>query len=100
MEQVVDSIFHRTPEGERASRRSDAWLPDAHRVVLACLDAAIHFDGIAAQLAPRSGDEIARCLEDLEAIGLVESIPLEWLVDLYTLCWGKLGRCPRAEVRA
>jgi len=82
MERIRDSIFHRTPEGNRAC---DSGLPEAHRAVLQCVRNTTHFDAIAARLAPRANDEVARCLDDLEAIGLVESIPLEWLVELYML---------------
>jgi hypothetical protein len=79
---IENSIFHRTPEGNRAC---DSGLPEAHRAVLQCVGNAMHFDAIAARLAHRTTDEVARCLDDLEAIGLVESIPLEWLVELYML---------------
>ena len=86
MKEPADSIFHRTAEGGRAASRSGSRLPEQHRAVLACLNGATHFDAIAAQLGSRSVEQLLRCLEDLEAIGLVESMPLEWLVELHLLC--------------
>lgn len=82
MSEAANSIFHRTPEGNRACRSN---LPEVHRAVLQCIGDATHFDGIAARLAHRSRDELARCLDDLEAIGLVESIGLDWLVEFCML---------------
>ena len=82
MQDRKDSIFHRTPEGTRARHSR---LPEKHRAVLQSVGDVTHFDAIAARLGEQPSDEILRCLDDLEAIGLIESIPLEWLVELYTL---------------
>lgn len=77
----ADRIFHRTAEGARAC---ESRLPEAHRAVLRSVGEATHFDAIAHAHAQRPIDEVVRCLDDLEAIGLIESIPLEWLVELCT----------------
>lgn len=82
MEAKTDRLFHRTAEGTRAC---DSGLPESHLAVLRSVDHVTHFDAIAARLAERPVDEVLRCLDDLEAIGLIESIPLEWLVELYML---------------
>jgi len=75
-----------TAEGRAAARSSACALPAPYRAVLTALDA---FDDIirADQLAvpdflPRETEEL---LADLEAIGLLEMIPMEWLVELYLL---------------
>ena len=87
MEPKTESLFHRTAEGTRAC---DSCLPESHLAVLRSVGHVTHFDAIAARLGERPLDEVLRCLDDLEAIGLIESIPLEWLVELYMLEAGEV----------
>jgi hypothetical protein len=82
MDAERDILFHRTAEGARACESA---LPDAHREVLLAVGELTHFDAIASRLAHRPIDEIVSCLDDLEAIGLVESMPVDWLVEAFML---------------
>ena len=68
-------LYHRTDKGERALRCYDRRLPRAHRTVLARIEGAMHSDRL---LHPRA-------LAALEAQGFVESVPVEWLRELYRL---------------
>lgn len=95
-EEKARRIFHRTAEGTRAC---ESRLPEAHRAVLRSVGEATHFDAIVARLAHEQPiEELVRCLDDLEAIGLIESLPLEWLVELCTLELCALELCARAPV--
>ena len=45
-----------------------------------------------------TGDRRARYLEDLEAIGLIESVQVDWLRELYALGhWERATSAPRAR---
>lgn len=82
MDADTDRLFHRTAEGDCACASA---LPDAHRVVLRAVGELTHFDAIAARLAYRPIDEILSRLDDLEAIGLIDSIRVDWLVEAFML---------------
>ena len=82
MEEKSQSMFHRTAEGLRACESA---LPEMHCMVLRAVGEATHFSAIAALLVHQPIDDVLRCLADLEAIGLIESVSLEWLLDLYLL---------------
>lgn len=60
-------------------------MPPAYRQLLACIGRATRLEAIEARLAHFCGDELARCLEDLEAIGLIERVSPEWLDALYAV---------------
>lgn len=79
-----DTIFQLTPEGLRC-RDGACRLPQHYRSVLQSIGGLTAFEAIAAQLASHGEAQIAVYLEDLEAIGLVESVPLEWLRELHLL---------------
>ena len=81
IEEKTDSVFHRT----HGAPSCGPGLPERHRDVLGAVGELTHFDAIAARLSSRSTDDILCCLDDLEAIGLIESIPLEWVVTLCML---------------
>ena len=68
-------IYHRTKLGERALRRNDRSLAPMHRRLLVMLQKPLHSDALPARSA----------LTALEARGLVESVPMEWLRELYRL---------------
>lgn len=77
-------IYHRTTEGDRALR-TPARLADQHRRVIALVRRATPINHIAANLRQCSKTEVLSYLSELEAAGLVESIRMQWLIDLYAL---------------
>jgi hypothetical protein len=83
-----EMFLYPTAAGRAAARSPACALPESYRAVLEALDAS---DGIipVERLADRVPDslprEIEELLADLEAIGLVEIVPMEWLVELYLL---------------
>lgn len=81
----TQTVFQRTDAGEEAHERPGCALPPAYRALLACIGAPTSLDAIEARLAHCSGDEVARYLEDLEAIGLIESVSPQWLEALYAV---------------
>ena len=82
---MIDALYRRTDEGRAAFERSGLELEERYRELLGCIGDLTAFEEISRALAHRSPEELAPCLEDLEAIGLVESVSLEWLVELYLL---------------
>jgi len=78
-------LFQRTAEGIRTSKQAVSSLPAHYREVMQCMETLTPFETIAAALPHYSKAQIAAWLEDLEAIGLVESIALEWLLRLHVL---------------
>jgi hypothetical protein len=90
-----EMFLYPTAEGRAAARSSACALPASYRSILEALDA---FDGIipVEQLAERVPDwlprEIAELVADLEAIGLVEIVSMEWLVELYLLDGAATGQ--------
>ena len=82
---ATQTVFQRTDAGEAAHRCTGCALPPAYRDLLACIDGATRLEAIEARLAHCAGDERARYLEDLEAIGLIERVSPEWLEALYAV---------------
>ena len=68
-------LFKRTERGERALRCKDRRLPRSHRTVLARIEGVVHSDRVPER----------RLVAALEARGLVESVKVEWLVELFRL---------------
>src|SRR4051812_1872830 len=83
------ALFHLTEHGADARDAVGSRLPERYRAVLRQIDGATPFRVIAASIRHLPEDQIASCLADLEAIGLVESVPLEWLSELHLLVSGK-----------
>lgn len=81
----TESLFHITTAGREAHRRAESRLPEDYRAVLAAIEGVVAFEAVAAVLPCRSREDLVGLLEDLEAIGLIESLPLEWLVELHLL---------------
>lgn len=81
----MDRIYHVTQTGRQALARPHCGLPRAIRQLLGSIGEATWFGEIAARLDRYDEADILARLEDLEAIGLVESVPLEWLMELYGL---------------
>lgn len=73
----ISRIYHLTAEGRQARALGASGLPPAVRELLASVDAATCFGELPAEVRAR--------LEDLEAIGLVESVSAEWLAELLAL---------------
>ena len=93
----MERIYHLTGTGRQALECPHSGLPQAIRQLLGAIGFATHFDEIAASLARYDKRDILARLEDLEAIGLVESIAVEWLAALLEL--GSYAAEPRAVAR-
>jgi len=76
-------LFARTREGDIAIRRAECRLPDDYRAVLESLRGVMAFASLAQRLPQLPRARIAACIDDLQAIGLIESVPLEWLRALH-----------------
>jgi hypothetical protein len=80
------TLYHRTAAGREACARTPQWpAAPRHRAVLGAVHEATRFDEIQARLSRLSRAELLGCLEDLEAIGLIESVSVDWLCELYAL---------------
>ena len=79
------SLFHKTESGHRACEAAGSLLPPEYRAALRAVQHATPFDVVRACLGQCTSSEVARYLEDLEAIGLIESVSSEWLRELYAL---------------
>ena len=67
-------------------------------MILESVQYATHFNSVAARLPYCSKARIACYLEDLEAIGLIESVRVDWLRELYALGdWERLTCARRAR---
>ena len=92
------TTLHKTTAGCAAGERADSRLPRDYRTILESVQYATHFDIVAARLPYCSKARIARYLEDLEAIGLIESVQVDWLRELYALGdWERATCAPRAR---
>jgi len=95
---MTQSILHKTTAGRAAGERADSRLPPDYRTILESVQYATHFNFVAARLPCCSKARIARYLEDLEAIGLIESVQVDWLRELYALGhWERATCAPRAR---
>lgn len=81
----MQALYQRTREGARAAARIDSGLPHDYRALLEATARATLFDDLAAALPQCPPEHVLRCLDDLEAIGLVETVALGWLLALYAL---------------
>ena len=80
----MDRLYHRTPAGARALLVGLS-LPQPVRALLAALGATCELREVASLLPASREEDLLACLEDLEAIGLVESVPSQWLTELVEL---------------
>jgi hypothetical protein len=78
-------IFHKTDYGRQAHVRVDSSLPQDYRMVLEAVQQATPFGAVRACLPHRSPAQVAGYLEDLEAIGLIDSVSMDWVRALYEL---------------
>ena len=77
------ALFHLTEHGADARDAVGSRLTERYRAILRQIDGATPFRVIAASIRHLPEYQIASCLADLEAIGLVESVRLEWLSELH-----------------
>jgi len=95
---MTQSILHKTTAGCAAGKRADSSLPLDYRTILESVQYATHFNLVAARLPYCSKARIAGYLEDLEAIGLIESVRVDWLRALYALGdWERTTSAPQAR---
>ena len=92
---MTQSILHKTTAGCEAGERADSRLPQDYRTILESVQYATHFNFVAARLPYCSKARVAGYLEDLEAIGLIESIRVDWLRALYALGDWERPTCAR-----
>lgn len=83
MTEMMECVVHRTRHGDEAARCVHSTLGEDYRSLLMALETIASFDQLRAALPALSAERLAACLEDLEAIGLVEAVAMDWLVDLY-----------------
>lgn len=81
----MERIYHLTEAGSRAAACAHSGLPSAIQELLGTVGGATLFGEITARLDRYDACDILARLEDLEAIGLVESVALEWLAELFQL---------------
>jgi hypothetical protein len=88
----VGAIFQLTANGATARHAAGSRLPEHYQAILGKIDGPTPFPVIAASLEHLPESQIASCLTDLEAIGLVESVSLEWLIELHLLSFSGRSR--------
>lgn len=91
----LERLFHKTSAGRVAAELRHSALPQHYRAVLRATGELTCFEQIAAALPRCSTKQLLGYIEDLEAIGLIESVALEWLLALNVLAANE----PRALTR-
>jgi hypothetical protein len=77
------TIFRLSAQGLEVRGSTNSRLPHCYQALLQAIEGVTPFDAIAARLPLDSEVRIAEYLDDLEAIGLVESVTLDWLAELH-----------------
>lgn len=95
MNEKRDRLFHKTSAGRAAVALAHSALPEHYRAVLRATGELTCFEQIAAALPRCSTEQVLGYIDDLEAIGLIESVALEWLLALNVLAANE----PRALTR-
>jgi hypothetical protein len=80
-----ERIYHRTEAGTLAAWLTGSRLPRSVLALLRSVGPAMPAREIAGALGRHDKAQIVERLEDLEAIGLVESVSVEWLAELVEL---------------
>lgn len=80
----ANSLFHKTAAGRAACALAGSALPAPYRALLRAVGHATSFAEIALALPHCGESRLLDQLEDLEAIGLVESVSAQWLLALYS----------------
>ena len=78
-------VFHRSKSGRAALESPLCRLPGNYRRLLAAVGEAAPLPAIAAEMTDFPAQQLSDWLDDLEAIGLVESVTLQWLDELAAL---------------
>ena len=78
-----ETLYHRTDAGNAAARCAASRLPERYRVLLHSIRETTAFGEVRA--SARVDAELLGHLDDLEAIGLIESVSADWLAELYGL---------------
>ncbi len=82
----TERIYQRTEAGDQALRGIGSRLGQVSRTVLEFLEHACHLDAIVeARILRCSRAQTLSCLEELEDAGLIESVAVAWLEELYSL---------------
>jgi hypothetical protein len=89
------ALYHLTAAGREACAHTEWPAAPRHRAVLGAVHEATHFDEIRARLSHLPSAELLSCLEDLEAIGLIESVSVDWVCELYALGYCEPQPLPR-----
>ena len=82
---TIDSLFHKTEAGCEACLLAGSALPQDYVAILDAVHYATRFAAVAAHLPHCPEAKLAGYLEDLEAIGLIESVSLDWIRAVYAL---------------
>jgi hypothetical protein len=89
------TLYHRTAAGRQACAHTEWPAAPRHRAVLGAVHDAMQLDEIHARLGQLPRAELLSCLDDLEAIGLIEAVPVDWLRELYALGYCEPQPLPR-----
>jgi len=83
---MSETLLSCTPEGRAAAASTACTLPQPYRAVLdglAALDRVVPADELSGRLSDVPPEELDLIVADLDAIGLVETVTVDWLVELY-----------------
>ena len=81
----TNRIYQRTEDGRRACENAQGGLPELYRQLLCLTTHAADFAELRETLHDYSEVEIADALDELENLVFVESVALEWLLELDAL---------------
>lgn len=86
--ELPDTLLACTAEGRAAAGSAGCTLPRPYRAVLdglASLDRVVPADELSGSLSGVQPEELELIVADLDAIGMVETVPVDWLVELYLI---------------
>ena len=81
----TNRIYQRTEDGRRACEIAHRSLPELYRQLLCLTTYAADFAELRETLHDHSEVQIADALDELENLVFVESVALEWLLELDAL---------------
>jgi len=81
----TNRMYQRTEDGRRACENAQAGLPELYRQLLRLTAYAADFAELRETLHEYSQAQIADALDELENLVFVESVGLEWLLELDAL---------------
>lgn len=86
--EMSDTLLACTREGLAAAASASSTLPRPYRAVLdglASLDRVVPAEELSGSLCGVRPEELEAIVADLDAIGLVETVTVDWLVELYLI---------------